>query len=708
MAKKPSVTTVASGYYGRQALNDNFEALRDAFDNTLSRDGSTPNAMGADLDMNSNDILNAQTVNAESLRLDGVLVSSSSLSATGATLYSDNYTGDGSTVAYTMSYQPFIKDNTQVYIDGVYQNKVGYSISGTTLTFSEAPPLNSDIEIVVARSLNVAATDASNVGYNQGGTGAVSTTVEAKLQETVSVKDFGAVGDGVTDDTAALKAFFDECILTGKSGHINAGTYMIQLGQLAFDNGFTDTIWPNITTDGYFSTKFKAISNIDAPFISITNGTATGPVDNVWRGGELGGIRFIPASGSTVGLTSMHGLWLQGLSGCNFGYMRADGLGGSTIHINRALFGGNNPDPYNVTSCKFEAVEGNRNQGAAFYNDNFVGFTACTIGYLRAIENVNGAFFGMGAGNRIDVISAGSCGGWAVGDQSVVTGGASTRFFLGLAEFDDMEYGIDTSICSNSDFGIVRFVHRYNFGPLNPSGGYWPRLALKIGNPARTVTGMRFYVIDRIEAGGTKPDLGVFADFTNAGGNLSDTHIDRQILDNASFGISNSDLFANFNLNSAVRYRNIRTPIIDTIEFHGGYVRARNSGAVAIPSGGFTGSSNWVAYDTQVEGNSTLFDNSTYEYTVPANGTYRISAALNLTLSAGTRVRMAIYADSSAIFSRYAYAVTANAECYTVQGTSYLTAGTIIKVNADQNSGSGVTTGGTLSVNDNYLIIERI
>ena len=206
MAKKPTVTTITSGYASNTQLNANFVALRDGFDNTLSLDGSTPNSMGADLDMNSNDILNAQTVNASALRLDGVLVSSSSLAASGATLFSTDHTGDGTTVAYSTTYQAFIKDNTQVYIDGVYQNKAGYSISGTTLTFSEAPPLDSAIEIVVARSLDVAGTDAANVGYTQGGTGSVLTTVEAKLQETVSVKDFGAVGDGVTDDTAALQA----------------------------------------------------------------------------------------------------------------------------------------------------------------------------------------------------------------------------------------------------------------------------------------------------------------------------------------------------------------------------------------------------------------------------------------------------------------------------------------------------------------------
>ena len=44
------------------------------------------------------------------------------------------------------------------------------------------------------------------VTFIQSGTGAVSRSVQSKLRDTVSVKDFGAVGDGVTDDTAAMAA----------------------------------------------------------------------------------------------------------------------------------------------------------------------------------------------------------------------------------------------------------------------------------------------------------------------------------------------------------------------------------------------------------------------------------------------------------------------------------------------------------------------
>lgn len=63
--------------------------------------------------------------------------------------------------------------------------------------------------------------DTSGLQFLQAGTGAVSRTVQSKLRDIVSVKDFGAVGDGVVDDHSALQAAFD----TGKSVYLPEGTY---------------------------------------------------------------------------------------------------------------------------------------------------------------------------------------------------------------------------------------------------------------------------------------------------------------------------------------------------------------------------------------------------------------------------------------------------------------------------------------------------
>lgn len=62
MAKKPTLNNITTGYTSAEALNENFQALRNALDNTLSLDGSTPNAMDADLDLNGHNIINASGI----------------------------------------------------------------------------------------------------------------------------------------------------------------------------------------------------------------------------------------------------------------------------------------------------------------------------------------------------------------------------------------------------------------------------------------------------------------------------------------------------------------------------------------------------------------------------------------------------------------------------------------------------------------------
>lgn len=75
------------------------------------------------------------------------------------------------------------------------------------------------------------ATNALFVQYDPAGAGAVSTTAQAKLRETVSVKDFGAVGNGMTNDYQAIQ---------------NAIDYLVSIGggKLTCENGATYAMNP--------------------------------------------------------------------------------------------------------------------------------------------------------------------------------------------------------------------------------------------------------------------------------------------------------------------------------------------------------------------------------------------------------------------------------------------------------------------------------
>jgi len=69
----------------------------------------------------------------------------------------------------------------------------------------------------------------SSGNYNQGSAGSVTETVTAKLQQSLSIKDFGAVGDGahMAADTAGLQAAVAAATATGQSVYVPAGNYLL-------------------------------------------------------------------------------------------------------------------------------------------------------------------------------------------------------------------------------------------------------------------------------------------------------------------------------------------------------------------------------------------------------------------------------------------------------------------------------------------------
>jgi hypothetical protein len=75
----------------------------------------------------------------------GVLIATyDNIGGIGAASYQvQNFTGTGSQTAFSVS-----GNVVSVYINGVYQNENTYSVSGSTLTFTQAPPYTSFIEVL--------------------------------------------------------------------------------------------------------------------------------------------------------------------------------------------------------------------------------------------------------------------------------------------------------------------------------------------------------------------------------------------------------------------------------------------------------------------------------------------------------------------------------------------------------------------------------
>lgn len=87
----------------------------------------------------------------------------------------DNFNGDGSTTGFTLSVDPGSENNTRVYIEGVYQQKNTYSVSGTTLTFTTAPPTGTNnIEVEIGTTLSVGTPSDGTVSRAKLASGAVA------------------------------------------------------------------------------------------------------------------------------------------------------------------------------------------------------------------------------------------------------------------------------------------------------------------------------------------------------------------------------------------------------------------------------------------------------------------------------------------------------------------------------------------------------
>lgn len=145
----------------------------------------------------------------------------------------------------------FVKANKHAYLDVKYNHIVGHFVTviliflaistealGSTYEAQQASPLNATIFSAkfASSSTNLGA---ALVGYKRTEAGAVARTIAEKASELLTPEDFGAVGDGVTDDTAALQAAVDAWALN-KSVEIRLNKRYLITGTLTVANIETD------------------------------------------------------------------------------------------------------------------------------------------------------------------------------------------------------------------------------------------------------------------------------------------------------------------------------------------------------------------------------------------------------------------------------------------------------------------------------------
>lgn len=402
MAKRPSISSVGSGYTSPETLNQNFQNIAEAFDNTLSRDGSSPDQMESDLDMNSNDILNAKDVKvAGTLSVAGVDINDLLQGVGPGTVFNttNRFSGTGSQTTFTLTKDPISRSNTMVYINGIYQQKDTYFLSGNDLVFSEAPPTGVDnIEVNIQESTETGVLEADvNLGVsssptettitNTGGDNATIPSATPASSGVMSASDKTKL-DGVEDklDQAhySTRASFVTDVSGGKSWAVGDVVTADGVDYL-YDN--TSTHLPSLTgwkehgepTPVHFGALGDGTTDDVAAFQSLVSYLSSDSIENAVSEGNRKQVNLL---------------------GRKY-------LFGSPLYIGR--FDWNQDGAFEVDYGQIYGVEFTNGRieadSAGTWVDKISGEIGKALVYVGTVTNVDGTTFGDGSGNMFEVMN---------------------------------------------------------------------------------------------------------------------------------------------------------------------------------------------------------------------------------------------------------------------------------------------------------------
>ena len=308
-------------------------------------------------------------------------------------------------------------NNTAVRLnDPLYVNKTyvdGIALAGTV-------PDGDRGDITVSGTGTVWSIDsglpASRSSFTQSGTGATARTVDSKLKDIVSVKDFGATGDGATDDTAAIQAAITYCTGTkDRTLYFPTGTYRCNsvigtIGCSAIGEGLFNSVieytgtaadFLVFTTGKYEGLQFYASNASHASYFTKNPAAFVSFNNCMWSatpGLATGALLYM----NQALVVEINGCFFNGHNICLIGQ---DGGGSgfcNGVTISNTLFGAyktgaiaNGGQGWTLQNCLFEHTPAPENACKAIYTD-----TAC-IWYGTKI---NGCWFGDNTATALSFI----------------------------------------------------------------------------------------------------------------------------------------------------------------------------------------------------------------------------------------------------------------------------------------------------------------
>ncbi len=251
------------------------------------------------------------------------------------------------------------------------------------------------------------------IGYTPSGAGAIARTAQNKMRDTVDVRDFGAVGDGVTDDTAALQAW----LAIGGTLTLSAGNYRITSPLVYTQPPTTDWRFgdPSIAIIGAGSNStFITYEGASTDTVLRING-----VFPVISGFYCQGFTIKRADGAPATVATGVGLWVKDMLTFEVSEMKIfrQGVG---LYLEGCLCGTvrNSAFIYNNIGAWAEIGTGTSTPNVLTFDT--VNFQAC---YTRGLKLIGGSgvyvvncnYDGIGStdtnGIGIEVVNMGTAGG---------------------------------------------------------------------------------------------------------------------------------------------------------------------------------------------------------------------------------------------------------------------------------------------------------